>query len=367
MKKKVAVCISSYGIVNSPSLLNLINFLHKTYDLTLILDKVADIDFYFCKNRYNSVRMSKLKIFNFLFKKKYDQQHLIVAVDPSGYCLALDMFKKEIPKLYYCLELHLNNDHAALTYPYSIRKKERKKINQISGLLIQSEERKRIFISDYGLDHKLNSFLLPVTYEGKAVTKRDEFLHEAFFIPRDKKILLHLGGIGEWFSSLKFVDIFSKVQGWALVFHGEYDSKYKKKIDEYIRVNKITNVYISNFYGPSTDLMDKILASSDAGLAWYNDNSKNFSTAGESSGKISAYLRYGLPIISKKYPSTKRVIEKNKCGVCISEESQLIFALEKVNDRHTLFRENCHKLYNKRYNFSLYRPKLKVFFNKLIT
>lgn len=173
--KKLAIFISKYTIGNSPSLLNLIEYLDKIYSVTIFLDTVwlipADLPnkakhIVYVRRRHHIYYKLNEKLF--VIKRKFD---VYIAVDPHGFFLCKRLFPRSIP-FYYSLELYIKNEYFGLDYSDEICSFERENIHNIKGLIIQSEERGSIFKKDYGLPDNFPTFYLPVTYRGHSVSEK---------------------------------------------------------------------------------------------------------------------------------------------------------------------------------------------------
>jgi glycosyltransferase involved in cell wall biosynthesis len=365
---RLAIFISNYSIGNSPSIINLVNFLSKKFDLDIYLKSVSLINIpALVKNNIKIINLNKSGFNRFFLKfvnKRQESDYFhYICLDPAGFVLCKKYFPFSNP-IYYSLELYLKNDHFGLDYPAEIMKIEREKINEISGLIIQSEEKEMIFREDYNLLQKIPAFLLPVTYEGNSIHEKSDFLRDLYDIKEDKKISLHLGGIAEWFSPIELAIAFSKLDNWVLFFQGYQQKEYFKKLQTVLEESNIQNVILSDKVYPTIDELHPILQSCDIGIAWYNDISIGFRIAGKSSGKIPMYMRFGLPIIAKKYPSTIESIEKTKCGICIDSFDEIQSAAVKILDNYEKYSINAYVEYDRSYNFENYEGRLLMFINQ---
>ena len=174
-------------------------------------------------------------------------------------------------------------------------------------------------------------------------------------------MVLHLGGIQEYHSCIELALSIAKLPECVLIFHGYFFGQYIEKLHCIISDNGITNVIISDEVYECLEDMDKILMSCDIGIAWYNDVSPNFSTAGKSSGKISAYLRFGLPVITNKYPSSIDAVEKTGCGICVETIDEIPAGITKIEEDYDGYSYNCRREYDSVYWFGNYRDKLLEF------
>lgn len=362
---RLAIFISNYSIGNSPSIINLVNFLSKKFDLDIYLKSVSLINIPSLeKKNIKIINFNKYNFFNFFLKfvnKRQESDYFhYICFDPAGFVLCKKYFPFSNP-IYYSLELYLKNDHFGLDYPVKIMNFEREKINEICGLIIQSEEKEAIFREDYGLSQNITAFLLPVTYEGNSIHEKSDFLRDLYDIKEDKKIALHLGGIAEWFSPIELAISFSKLDDWVLFFQGYQQKEYFKKLQNVLEESNIQNVILSDKVYPTIDELNPILQSCDIGIAWYNDISIGFRVAGKSSGKIPMYMRFGLPIIAKKYPSTIESIERTKCGICIDSFDEMQSAVVKILDNYEKYSTNSYVEYDRSYNFENYEECLLMF------
>ena len=355
---KIGIFIANYAIDNSPSILNLIHFLIKSAKVDLFLFNIS----------YTSSinkRVSNLSVFknndlneikNNVSQKDYNN---IIAIDPHGFFYCKKVFPGCKP-IYYSLELYLKEDHSGLDYPKDLMDFERKHINEISALLIQCTEKARLFREDYALDSNIPEYYLPVTYNGYSEIKKSEFLRKSFNLSSNTRIAVHLGGIAEYFSCKEIINEFGKLSDWVLIFQGYPNPKYLLELKEHIAANKINNIIFSDVLFSSFEDTYPILASSDVGIAWYNNISTGFRLAGYSSGKISAYLKFGLPIIAKSYQSTKDTIQSKGAGICVDEVIQIPEALNRIVVSYAQYSFNAVNEYNKTYRFEAYEEMLKA-------
>jgi glycosyltransferase involved in cell wall biosynthesis len=99
-------------------------------------------------------------------------------------------------------------------------------------------------------------------------------------------------------------------------------------------------------------------------VAWYNDISHNFTAIGRSSGKISSYLKFGLPVIVNRYPSTEEVIAGQGCGVCVDDFSQIGQAIGLIGGDYKRFASCCYGTYDDIFNFENYQQALLRFISE---
>jgi len=361
---KIAIFISNYTIGNNPSIVNLLEFLSDKYWVDLYLRSVSlkNVNVLRKKN-INIIELKRKSFFRHLRlkqKARTGYYKSYICIDPHGFVLCKDLFPESRP-IYYSLELYMKKDHFGLSYSRDVMEKERKEIGRIKGLIIQSKEKESLFRKDYNLTDLIPSLIIPVTYNGASVKKKSQLIRDRFNIHENKKIALHLGGIASWFSCIELAVSFSKLSAWVLFFQGYPDTEYLSRLKTVIAQNNILNVIISEELYDSIDDVDSVVMACDLGVAWYNDISIGFRTAGKSSGKIAAYLKFGLPVVAKKYPSTYDAIENTVCGVCIDDFDEIRNAVYKIEERYSEYSQNARTEYDKTYRFENYKNKLLDF------
>ena len=378
--KKIAVFLKKYAIGKSPPVVCLLDLLSDNYEVDFFIQNASYTNATVLKkNTINLVEIEIKEERNVLKTIKRAFAYLIgsalkknkkielntaysiyICFDPHGYFLCKELFPGARP-FYYSLELYFKDNCFNLGYPEEVMNKERSEINTIKGLIIQSREREVLFRKEYDLSDQVPTLFLPVTYLQPSSIEKSSILRGKYNINDDKKIALHLGGIQEYHSCIELALAFSKLNDWVLIFHGYYFGDYIKKLRNTLKENEITNVIISEDVYELIEAMDTILMSCDIGIAWYNNVSPNFATSGKSSGKISAYLRFGLPVIVNKYNSTVEAIEQTGCGVCVDDFSKIKDAVLKIEKNYDRYSDNCRKEYDMVYWFENYKTRILEF------
>ena len=362
--RKVAVFVSHYGIGNSPSIVNMLDLLSDNFKVDLYL---RDADLLEApvlrKENINSIPVRRrhvvgYKVMNTILR--FNSYAHYICFDPHGFVLCKEMFPYSRP-IYYSLELYMANDHFGLFYPPETRRKEREWMNDIRGLIIQSDEKDAIFREDYKLSDEIPTFLLPVTQTGHSTREKSSYVRDKYRIDENKRIVLHLGEIKWWFACIEIARHFAALDNWAILFHGYYDEEYLEEMKRTLNSENIRNVIISDELYDSIDALGEIVQSCDVGLAWYSDISIGFRNCGRSSGKISAYLKFGLPVVVTKYPSTVETIEKAGCGVCVENYDEIGAALSKIEENYEEYSMAARAEYEKTYRFEKYGKELLTF------
>jgi glycosyltransferase involved in cell wall biosynthesis len=111
------------------------------------------------------------------------------------------------------------------------------------------------------------------------------------------------------------------------------------------------------------DDMSMILSGIDAGLAFYSPSyggdahaGKNLKFLGLASGKISTYLRYGVPVIANEIGLYAEEIRKNNLGVVVNGPDELPDALMAMGNED--YSQNIIRYYSEFLDFDIYADKL---------
>lgn len=367
MARRLALFISRYNIDNSPSILNVIELFAQSSRVTLFLRRVplqsspvltlANVEIVNLDRDRHVLRQAAREQLRRIGGDGYDAA---IGFDPQGLVLAMAVLPHLRP-VYYSLELYVRDDHFGLNYPWWVRFLERGRINAIAGLIIQSPEKEEIFRRDYRLSPDIPALILPVTYRGPSSPRKSDLLRNKLGIAPGVKILLHLGGIAEYFSCIELARTVAGLEGWALVFHGYGARGYVAELEEFLRAHTIGNVFIHDEQYRDLEMIDEVVKSGDVGVAWYNDISVGFRTAGRSSGKIPAYMRFGLPVLAKRYRSTVEAIEAVGAGVCVDDFPEVPAALQRLSHGYEAFSACAREEYDRHYRFERYVPALEQF------
>jgi len=354
----IAIFIANYSIANSPSIINLLEFLSDHFIIDVYLKNMSHTQCLVMKKpAIRVIQINAMYSYVLHFLAQFRKYRNFITFDPHGFVLCKKFFPKAHP-IYYSLELYMSYDHFGLEYSDMLQKNERDNIKDVAGIIIQSSEKDELFRADYNISPCIPTFILPVTYQGASSSERSEYLRIKFGIAVGQRIALHLGGIAEWHSCIELADAFSRLPSWALVFHGFTSSDYLREFKATLTHNKIKNVYIHDKQYDDLARVDDIVRSCDLGIAWYNDISIGFRTAGHSSGKIPAYMRFGLPVVAKKYRSTLEAIEYNGTGICVDSFDEITGAVIRIEANYEEYSRQARSVYDTTYNFEVYKDGL---------
>jgi glycosyltransferase involved in cell wall biosynthesis len=392
--KRIAIFIDNYNIDYSPSIINLLDFLSAYCRVDLFFHNVqmksnpvlrkTNIQLFEIRRLFHwrgameSVRLrlacgmkgnwrdvilpthTALAISKRFSQRKY---HGHIVFDQSGLLLCKKLFPLAKP-FYYSLEVALASETAAGgndSPDCSLLAEARNWSRDIRGLIIQSPERERLLRLDLPLGKTIPVLYLPVTYQGPAATEHLDLLHRQYGIPPQARIAIYLGGVNPYFSSLEIAEVFAEIPDWYLFFQGNHLRGYGEEIRKMAKSRGARNIIVSKLFLPRLEELDSYLQSADLGIAWYNDLNPNFRTAGYSSGKISAYMRCGLPILANNLPSMQTMVAQKGCGICVERVIQIPGALQKILENYQEFHRQSFQEYESRYRFENYQQSLRIF------
>ncbi|MCX6557980.1 MAG: hypothetical protein NTW95_11215 [Candidatus Aminicenantes bacterium] len=392
--KKIAVFIQNYNIDYSPSIINLLDFLSDRCAIDLFVRnaqmknspvlKKANVRLTEIRrppHRGQALASTRQRLAGAIrgqwrnalrpvhgisaAARRFDGQdyHCHIVFDAPGLLLCKELFPMAKP-FYYSLELALLTEASAagaLAADLAYLEKAQGWSRDIRGLIIQSQEREMLFRHDQRLGENVPALHLPVTGRGPAKAERLRQLHEQFAIPAHGGIAIHLGGANPYYSSLAIAEVFTKIEGWHLFFQGNHLRGYGEEIRALAKRSGARNIVVLKKFFSEIDALDRILMSASVGIAWYNDLNANFRSAGQSSGKITAYLKFGLPVIANRYPSTEAALATPGCGICVAGLDEIPAALERIAANYDEFSANARREYEKNYRFENYRQPILDF------
>jgi len=366
IQKKIAFFSYSRTIGSGPTILSVMKALNKKgYSVDFyITNQKQDLDIPGENKIYSNGRGSfsilfftllfKYLILSFfrLLKRKYN---LFISFDFQT-IFVVYLFSKifNVTFIYINLELLVSKDIK------SIRERIQKYLERIASRkakLVASQDiaRLNILLSDNKIETN-KGVILPNSFKFDSIVNTGYF-KKKYLIPQNTTIIISAGSISQTTLSWDIANAsLSWPKNWYLIFHGWGDDKVIKNIISL----KSPNIIISRDFVPYSKL-GEILSSADIGLAFYNNLSSNIYNIG-SSGKLSDYLQCNLPIIAIDFLTFKEIVEKNKCGICVSNPKMIKPAVLNILESITDYKANCQHTFNKFFDFE---NNFKNIYNKL--
>ena len=177
---------------------------------------------------------------------------------------------------------------------------------------------------------------VPNAASGQARRAKRYCAHELLGIPKDRLVVLCAGTIARWCMTEEIVRAAGAWPGDAvLVVH----SRHSADRDPYARrVVEAADPARVRFSGRPLSAVDyrALVDSADVGLALYRplENERyvqsNLVTMGLSSGKVSAYLQAGLPLVVNRIEGPAGLVDEYACGEVVNAPEEIGAALERI-------------------------------------
>jgi glycosyltransferase involved in cell wall biosynthesis len=219
---------------------------------------------------------------------------------------------------------------------------------QRSILTIEHDEQRRdLLISDLGVARE-RVVVVPNSPFGPARDELSTFLHERLGLPGDTPLLVCPGTLGEAFQSRAVVDAAQLLRGdWRCVLHSaqprEPDEPY---VRELIARNTAGRVVFSLAPIPYAQI-DDLMASARVGLVLYAaDLGENTATVGLASGKLSHFLKLGVPVIVSPLPGLADYVESHRVGHALRRPEELPELLERILADEDAYRARCRACFD---------------------
>lgn len=299
-------------------------------------------------------------VFACILKNKAGKKEVFIGGDPAG-LIAANYFakKKKGTLIYWSLELYIEKELNNFGLRY-VKRKERKCNKNALCTIDFGELRCKLLQEENGLDPK-SMLSIPNTPIGHGKIQRNYYFNEKFNIPKDKKIILHAGGVYSPFLGLK--EIFRSIQDWPkeyiFILH-THQIWYPNNDLSIPREYLWKKIFFNNDPVPF-DQLEIIYSSCDIGIMFHGPYgtyfNKNLFYSDLSVGKMFQHLKVGIPLIVRNLPGFKSLIEGNKVGVCIDNSSDILQAIKIILNNYQSYRFNAVKLHNK-LRFELHHDKL---------
>lgn len=245
-----------------------------------------------------------------------------------------------------------------LEYPDISSSKETKSLEAASYIITHDQWHRSFLQKHYKIG--LNKFLfLPNASYTPMCYEKDNYLYRELNIPMNKKIILHSGGLGKWFLCKELArSTDSWPENFVLVFHTSHmvnTSSYYKDM-----INNISEKVRFSIQPVSNEVLDKLVASAYIGIALYSVPELGYRALymGLAAGKIGNYLKCGIPVIASDLPSLD-YIKNYKCGVLVTDVSQVGKAILIIQENYELYSKNARKCYQELWNPDRYLAEIE--------
>ena len=230
--------------------------------------------------------------------------------------------------------------------------------------IIQDDERARLLAAANGISIS-QIITVPNSPLGRAARQDSDYLREKFQIPKERKIILHAGGLADWTMSLELAEATRTWSGdWVLIFHTREAQNGDAYLDKVRAAADNSRVLFSLQPVPYAQL-DALVGSADIGIALYRDIGENVSQIGLSSGKLAQYLKCGLPVVTTDFPSLRQIIDGYRCGICVSDPQKVGQAVGEILRHYDTYSANSVVCYNELFSPEKHFDKVLARLNRI--
>lgn len=372
--KQVLIIHPEGNLLNNPSLKSIVD---------LLLDNGCEIDYRYQKSEAPishregirllpyGMMMKRLKprLFNwicywplvfllvlvdmFIYLKKYD---LIIGIDRDGLIEANVINKiTGAPYIVVSFEIMFESETSA-----RYKSLERKASKNVSAWLVQDDVRAEQLQKENALNPD-NKILLPLASAGIGCLGTTR-LRDSLGVPDDKKIAIYIGCVSNWSmidQILKSVEDWP--EDWVLIAHNRYGRTSEHLARELATQRHLIGrkIFVSDAATEKVDDMGSVLSGVAVGLAFYEPDlkdsyaGKNLQYLGLSSGKISTYLRYGIPVVMNEIGLFADEARLHRFGYVVEYPHQIRNYLNNCLDKK--FRHNALDYFINKLDFNIYR------------
>ena len=203
-------------------------------------------------------------------------------------------------------------------------------------------QRARLLSADLGVPMERIA-VVPNAPLGPAGAMASDFLQLRLGLPADTPLLVCPGTLGEAFQSTAVVEAAQHLQGdWRCVLHSAQPrSTDEPYVRDLMRRNSTGRVVFSLAPIPYADI-DRLFASASAGLVLYAaDMGENTAAVGLASGKLSHFLKLGVPVIVSPLPGLADFVRGHGVGEVLEQPSQLPELLARIAADQAGYRARC--------------------------
>jgi hypothetical protein len=318
-------------------------------------------------NKYCLVKLSKIFSFlkNLYLINRYD---LVLSIDREGLIEASAISDLlQVPLIHASFEIYFESETSK-----NYKKIEIRASKKICLWIVQDEIRAESLVKENHLSRS-NAVILPLASEGLGEVSKPR-LRDGLGIPVDKKVAIFMGSLYKWTMIDELINQIDRIpDDWAIIIHERYGDADRYLPKDFFQARAMSGkLFVNNFAVENVDKMGYVLAGVDVGLAFYRptyedpSTGKNLKYLGLASGKISTYLRYGVPIIMNEIGLYADHSREFMFGLVISDLEQLPDTLASFHT-HKNLSDNAKKYFSTFLDFKLHKKELRNKIHALIS
>ena len=313
--------------------------------------------------RSQLLRKGTITIINALFyfeKFRFsDPFDLIVGVDREGLMQASYLANTwKSPYIFISFEIMVEQETST-----RFKNLERKASKKVAHWVVQDAERANILAHENGLSMS-NCIFVPLGSKGKGVLSKRR-LRDYLEIDTCKNVAILMGSMSSWSMTPEIIESLRNwPDSWCLILNERYGNK-----DDFLKKQLSTvsdligkKLFIATGSAEKVDEMAYTLSGVDLGLAFYKPiysspfTGENLQSLGLASGKISTYLRYGIPVIMNEIGLYSSLARRHKFGLVIDDPRDLPTKLIGFNS--TTYSQEARHFFAEHLDFALYEEQL---------
>lgn len=280
---------------------------------------------------------------------------LTIGVDTIGILLAgLARTQTASRMVYWSLEL----DFMCMSTPWVMIRRvvetfERRLMAKAGMIVVQDFNRAALLMQRIAFDGS-RVRLVPNSAMGVPVVHRRTFLRERLNIDPAYRIILNAGMISEATMSTALAKSAAGwPEGFILVFHEREIRNAGEPYLQRVIASGGGRVVLSLTPVP-LDQVDQVYSSAFIGIVMYStEHGPNISEIAYASGKLSYFLRNGIPIIVNANASLVTFVNKWQCGVVANAVSEIGNCIARIERDYDLYRKNAQECYVKCLDFRI--------------
>ncbi|MBI5450837.1 MAG: hypothetical protein HY940_05715 [Gammaproteobacteria bacterium] len=294
------------------------------------------------------------------YYKNYD---LIIGIDRLGLIEASVLNKiTRVPYIFISFEILFEDETSS-----RFKLLEKEASHNVAMWLVQDQVR-AAQLQHENLLNLSKQFLLPLASAGLGMPGNDR-LRDRLGIPKDKKVAIVIGSISKWAMTSQILKCVADwPDEWVLIIHARYGQTREMLSRELDNFENLLDhkIFISNAASDMVDDMGSVFAGISAGLALYQPEygkdsnghylGMNLQHLGLASGKISTYLRYGIPVIINEVGLYADEARKFRFGCVVERPEQIKDCLNEI--RHEEYHHAAENYYANKLDFNIYRENL---------
>jgi hypothetical protein len=286
-------------------------------------------------------------------KHRYDMG---IGVDMYGLAAAGKLMDpKKVQLVYFSLEIRFLNEFKYRAEK-AIKLLERKYHRLCRLTIIQDRYRMNALFRENGVvPSEENTHIVPNSTIGTITPPQSTYFKDLFGFSTDDIIVLNAGGLSQGYLNEEIAAASAQWPGhYKLVFH--FTEFLTPDHPSIIKLRTLSNdkAYFS-LTPVAFDKLSEITASAHIGIVFYNkERGLNHSLIVGASGKLSNYLRTGLPVVALDLPGFKELFDAYGCGVVVSHPDETRNAIDRILTDRARYSENALRCFAEAYEFEKY-------------